>query len=443
MRPGGRGPAPWRALLFGAVLLACLAGIAAGARGVTGAAAHAAQPAAGRLPAAALPEAAAAVAVAAPRQAAPQGPRRAGVLGCESCHGELEFLRQRAGTLAGAAQLFVPEHVVAASAHGGMSCADCHTGYARYPHDARTTRTDACVACHTEAAALWQRGTHGQADDQVSCVQCHGAHDIRRAETLRSPEGAHLANAPCLSCHQTEGLEPHTPHAEGVACAACHAPHDTRAVVDPDSRLAPARQAQTCGACHEEVAASWQHDIHGNVALRAEHLAGRAAAADVVVCTSCHIGHEMVAVDDPRFAVLSVERCAECHQHAAATFFGSYHGKATALGSLVSATCADCHGAHDILPDTMAASRVAPGNLVETCRSCHEYARPAFVLYDPHPDPFNRARNPWIFYSFWMMNGLLVFVLLVFGAHTLLWWLRLWLDQRRGILHGPGHGGQS
>jgi hypothetical protein len=39
------------------------------------------------------------------------------------------------------------------------------------------------------------------------------------------------------------------------------------------------------------------------------------------------------------------------------------------------------------------------------------------------------------------MNGLLVFVLVVFGGHTLLWWLRLWLDKRRGIIHGIGvHG---
>lgn len=146
----------------------------------------------------------------------------------------------------------------------------------------------------------------------------------------------------------------------------------------------------------------------------------------------------MVATADPRFATVSVERCSACHEHGARTFYNSYHGRATALGSRVSASCADCHGAHDILPDSFPASRVAQANLVETCRSCHEYARPAFVQYDAHPDPFNRARNPAIFYSFFIMNGLLVFVLLVFGGHTLLWWLRLWLDKRRGIIHGIG-----
>jgi hypothetical protein len=203
--------------------------------------------------------------------------------------------------------------------------------------------------------------------------------------------------------------------------------------------MAPARQMQTCGSCHDSIASVWSaRDIHGNEAMRRAHLGTREPVAETVTCTSCHIGHRMIATDDERFAATSVERCAECHEHAARTFFGSYHGKATALGSRVSASCSDCHGAHDILPDTMAASRVARANLVETCSACHPYARPAFVLYDAHPDPFNRDRNPWIFYSFWMMNGLLIFVLAVFGTHTILWWVRLWLDKRRGIIHGPG-----
>jgi hypothetical protein len=32
----------------------------------------------------------------------------------------------------------------------------------------------------------------------------------------------------------------------------------------------------------------------------------------------------------------------------------------------------------------------------------------------------------------------------VFGMHTLLWWVRLIIDKRRGIVHGPGaHGGHG
>jgi nitrate/TMAO reductase-like tetraheme cytochrome c subunit len=205
-----------------------------------------------------------------------------------------------------------------------------------------------------------------------------------------------------------------------------------RPVDDPDSWMSPAHQQRTCGACHDSVAVVWRGDVHGNPL--------RLAASDTaqtVICTSCHLGHRMLTRDDPRFGTESVAACASCHEHAGRTFFASYHGKATALGSHITATCAQCHGAHDILPDTAPASRVAAARLVDTCKGCHPYARASFVRYDTHPDVFNRARNPWIFYSFWLMNGLLIFVLVVFGAHTLLWWLRILLDQRRAAASRP------
>jgi hypothetical protein len=438
-----RGSLPWRVGLLWVVLLVCIGGLAAAGVWARPPAAVATAPLAAATsdttPAAALAYMDPTPARVAPAPQALQ-PQSRQAFGCEQCHGELELLRQQAGSLTRAEQLLVPQHVLAMSAHGTMSCAECHTGYTRYPHDERATRSATCESCHNDAAELWRRGSHASADDQVGCVQCHGSHDIRTVTELRSPAGTAAANAPCLGCHETARLEAHAPHAEGVLCAACHAPHDVRPVHDPESWMSPARQLQTCAACHDSIGAIWQRDIHGDAALRRAHLAGREPTAEVVVCTSFPIGHEMVATDDTRFALASVQRCAECHEHATRTFYGSYHGKATALGSRVSASCADCHGAHDILPHTMAESRVARENLVETCRACHEYARPAFVLYDPHPDVFDRSRNQWIFLSFWTMNGLLIFVLLVFGAHTVLWWIRLWLDKRRGIIHGPGHG---
>jgi hypothetical protein len=147
----------------------------------------------------------------------------------------------------------------------------------------------------------------------------------------------------------------------------------------------------------------------------------------------------MVPVDDPGFVAESVSACQECHQRETQTFLNSYHGKATALGSRVAAACFHCHGAHGVFPDGDPRSTVHEANLVATCQECHTYARPAFVRYDSHPNPFDRARNPFIFWSFVFMNTLFVGVLTVFGLHTVLWWVRLYLDKRRGILHGPHH----
>jgi predicted CXXCH cytochrome family protein len=431
-----RGAAPWRSLTVWAALAALFCVMAAGAWAMSRTPAPAT--------AAAVRSAAAAAVVQAPRGAV-LAAARAQSAGCEQCHGELELLRQQVGSLNRARALLVPQHVVAGSAHGDMSCAECHTGFAAYPHAERATATASCASCHAPADTLWQRGAHAHVDDQVTCAQCHSAHDVKSAELLRSQEGAYIANAPCISCHESDALPRHEPHSDLVSCASCHAAHDVLPVDDPDSWLAAAHQMRTCGACHDTIATVWQRDIHGDAALRAAHTAGRQPAADMVSCTSCHTGHQMLAITDTAFAATSVQRCAACHEKATRTFFGSYHGKATSLGSTVSAACHDCHSAHEILPDSMPASHVNEDRLVATCRQCHEHARPAFVKYDSHPDPFNRARNPWLFYAFFGMNGLLAFVLIVFGGHTVLWWIRLWLDKRRGIVHGPGggHGGQT
>lgn len=364
--------------------------------------------------------------------------------GCERCHGELELLRQNVPSLDAARALLVRSAIVAASAHGGMACADCHTGFRLYPHTPSATTTASCASCHAPADSAWAAGVHaGIADGQpVPCVSCHGIHDVAPAAAVgasSSDPARGVLVARCVACHATDDLPEGNPHRGEVACTACHSHHATRPPMEPSSRLAPAAQAATCGACHADEALLWSTDIHGHAVLSGGSApGGRRGAA----CTDCHGAHDMADPGDRGYAAATVDECAGCHEAAANTYYGSYHGKAARLGSSVAATCAQCHGAHGILPAADPASKVAHGNLVETCGACHEQARPAFVLYDSHPDPFNRDRNPYIYSAFWFMNSLLVFVLLVFGAHTLLWWVRIEIDKRRGIGHGA-HGGED
>ncbi|MFZ8999571.1 MAG: hypothetical protein ACO3D0_14560, partial [Ilumatobacteraceae bacterium] len=46
------------------------------------------------------------------------------------------------------------------------------------------------------------------------------------------------------------------------------------------------------------------------------------------------------------------------------------------------AKCFDCHGSHDIQRVSNPASRVHPGNRLETCRKCHEGATAGFVTFE-------------------------------------------------------------
>lgn len=363
--------------------------------------------------------------------------------GCNLCHGELELLRQRVQTPVEARALFVPAAAHGASAHGELACQECHRGFGRFPHG-EGTATSTCASCHEDADAAWARGIHAEAPEgsrQAGCTECHGVHDVVALADLEQEARASELNGRCVSCHATATLPPADPHAGSISCTACHGAHDTKSVDDPSSAIAVARQEETCGACHVEVEAAWRGDAHGAAVSLAAEREPAPPVESLPGCTGCHGGHGVVAVADSAFPAASTERCAACHDDAARTYYGSYHGKAARLGSAVAATCQDCHGSHGVYPRTDSRSAVAEARLVETCGGCHEHARPAFVQYDSHPDPLNRARNPWIFWSFVMMNALLVGVLGVFGLHTVLWWVRLLIDRRRGQAHA--HGGES
>lgn len=374
------------------------------------------------------------------------------VLQCQRCHGELELLRQHVPTLADARRMLVLEAELSASAHRDMTCVDCHTGFARFPHPSAAA-TAACESCHTSATAEWRRGVHAglegdrpiEGADPTTCTQCHGVHTVAdRAALAEGPELVAM-NERCTACHELQRLpddDPHRAEMGTVGCHSCHGAHETQPPREPDSWMAAHNQARVCGACHEQTAARWMSDVHGRalLAVDPDEYDGRYGAAGPPTCSTCHGAHPTAQAGERGFSVAAVERCIRCHTDAGRTFFNSYHGKATALGSVIVATCVDCHSAHQILPAADPRSTVAEGNLVATCQTCHEYARPAFVLYDSHPDPLNRERNPYIFFSFWFMNSLLIGTLTVFGLHTLAWWVRIMIDRRRGIIHGPGHG---
>lgn len=364
---------------------------------------------------------------------------------CARCHGELEFLRQHAASLDEARRMRVTLEEILASAHTDYTCAECHTGFNRWPHPEGGT-TESCASCHQEEDDLWHQGVHATSpetgEDPVECAACHSLHRIATAEELREGPAMLEMNARCVDCHEASALPAWDPHLDTVSCAGCHAPHETRDVDEPSATVGPSNQPATCGACHEETAAASMDDTHGR-ALADEPLRGLATVALLgadtpPTCTSCHGAHGMRAAEDSLAAEELVNACAGCHEDYTERFYGTYHGKATALGSHIVAACADCHLAHAIYPADDPASSVHTDNLVETCASCHEASRPAFVEYDSHPDPLDRGRNAPLFFSFVFMNTLLIGVLIVFGLHTLLWWVRIWLDHRKG-----GHGEAS
>jgi hypothetical protein len=354
---------------------------------------------------------------------------------CQRCHGELELLRQYVESLQEARSLRVSSSMLQGSAHGQLECTECHSGFSRFPHGDQAI-TASCGSCHEAVAGAWETGLHGGSDgtEGVPCAACHGIHDVVPVDSLDAGPALAAMSETCVGCHETQRLPVEAHHQDHAGCYDCHDPHGTGSADDPESRIAPLNQPRTCGACHDSVATVWRGGIHARMLRQGEWEGGEPPPT----CTACHGAHPVAGADDRGFAAIAIEKCAGCHEKAAETYRRSYHGKATELGSEAAATCAECHGAHDMLPGSDPASRVSDANLVATCGECHEHARPAFVEYDTHPEPMNRERNPAIFYSFWFMNTLLIGTLTVFGLHTLLWWVRISIDRRKEAGHEGG-----
>jgi hypothetical protein len=383
---------------------------------------------------------------------------------CGICHGDLELLRRQAPSMEEAQSGLVPQGVFETSAHGEMECVECHEGLGSYPHPDEVPEPASCASCHEESDTAWSAGAHANPraegggaravalegvpgpGDTARCVDCHGIHDTDSVARLEREAGIRSMNARCVECHATVHMPEGTAHADTVACWSCHRPHDVRHVDTPESAVAPRLQPTTCGACHDSLTNVWTQDVHATALMDTApgpevdaEAGGDPDEEGPPACVDCHGSHDMVTPATHEAAdTVMVQRCGSCHEDYLDTFLGTYHGKATAVGSRIAATCHDCHSAHEVHPASEPASWVSEERLTETCGECHGHVRPSFVAYQSHPDPTDREKNPVLFYSFWFMNSLLVGVLTVFGLHTLLWWVRLYLDKKKGIVHEIG-----
>ena len=98
------------------------------------------------------------------------------------------------------------------SAHGDVSCADCHQGQSSVPHEkvsptgaplVREEASELCRTCHGGPAEHFLDSVHGTAirlgDERApACTDCHSAHAVQRIATWTSAEKA----TACAGCHR-------------------------------------------------------------------------------------------------------------------------------------------------------------------------------------------------------------------------------------------------
>lgn len=307
--------------------------------------------------------------LAAPAAAAQASPRPPANDDCLACHGDPSTKRDDGRSLAVDAKAFD------ASTHGPMACVDCHADLAtltEFPHDARLKRVD-CGSCHDDIASKYHDSIHAWAKEKAG-----------------------LLGAP--------------------SCADCHGTHDVKAHTDKASRVYRTRVPETCGSCHAGINETFKTGVHAAALANGD---SRAPS-----CADCHTAHGVQRVDTDRWRLAVTGECGTCHAQVVDSFRRTFHGKVTELGFTSVAACADCHGAHAILPASNPESTIAKGRLVETCGRCHAGANARFVAYDPHPNPSDYSRSKVLWWAnrfYWVLiPGCFGF----FGLHSALWFWR-------------------
>jgi len=256
-----------------------------------------------------------------------------------------------------AAEAATPAAAEAAAPAAAPACTECHDGIDRPAFEASAhggKDNAACQKCHGTFAVT---SDGHDAPGPVDCGRCHA-------------ESSKAYDAGLHAVKKDDG----TPRA---TCQKCHAPH----AVPRLTKIQPGEKKLVmegmCKVCHEKEVGAYTDGRHG-----------RSSNVEVATCTDCHGGHEMRRKDDPAsrtYRLNIATTCAACHvkkngnalspesKKAVSDYFGSIHGLAMVeSGLLVSATCADCHGAHAIADPSSPGSPVARANVPDTCGKCHQ-----------------------------------------------------------------------
>lgn len=288
---------------------------------------------------------------------------------------------------------------------------------------AQPPANDDCLACHDQVTLA--KSTHAP----MACVDCHA--DV--AGLKEFPHAEKLAKVNCATCHDSvqeqyhDSIHSRAREKAGLvvapACVDCHGSHDVRAKDEGGSRVFRANIPATCGKCHAGIEHRYNAGIHA--------AAVKQGNGQAPVCADCHTAHSIQRADTDTWRLSVTAECGTCHDSVVESYRRTFHGKVTQLGFARTASCADCHGAHDILPASNPASMISATNRVATCRTCHPDATASFARYDPHPDPRNYQRSPLLWWINQFYTVLIAGCFSFFGLHSLLWFNRSRQERKR------------
>lgn len=366
-------------------------------------------------------------------------------------------------------RLFISPEMLKGDVHcqKGVACYECHGGDPTSMNFATAhiglvpvaKVADHCATCHHDQALSVLKSVHAKAGDKneqgrgtpLSCLKCHGTktHGLLPVSDQGSPVNSDNQVRTCGGCHEEyQKSYEATVHGTGLndsglivtaVCADCHGAHGIYYAADRRSKLHITNVASTCSECHKFIQERLAESVHGKLegpGQATEHPASGGKTKRHPACSDCHQGHELAKASSGDFRLRLTSSCGNCHSDLYSRYAQSMHGELTHKGYSAAAECADCHGAHDILPVDNPDSRVAAGaNRLRTCQKCHVYAVSNFTKFDPHANFKDAVGSPWLHSIYEWIQFIVNGMFLLFLLHASIWFIRAFVDRLR---HG-GH----
>ena len=133
------------------------------------------------------------------------------------------------------------------------------------------------------------------------------------------------------------------------------------------AKTTPKMSNEDCLACHNDSTLI-KEENGKQVSLHVDDAKFKASIHSVFGCTDCH--KDIKAF--PHDPTPAKPVCATCHAGEQTAYDHGVHAKAAVAGNTNVAKCQDCHGSvHEILPASDPKSKVARGNIPQTCGACH------------------------------------------------------------------------
>ncbi len=319
-----------------------------------------------------------------------------------------------------------------------------------------------CTECHNEKGFSVPLGEYGElgkqklytdydffkgsVHGQLQCTDCHN--DIEKVPHRKNG----LGSVDCISCHEKlddEGslaakrrnslfggspprrivvytkeyqLSAHNDKSvkNNATCATCHTAHYVYPSDDKRSSVYRLKSPELCGSCHEKALKEYRQSMHG-AALKTPW------KGDSATCADCHSAHQISDLSKlPAHRVIT-EGCGECHVDELDGYMSSPHGQLAWHGDKKAPRCVDCHEGHTITHVDDPRSPVNPANKVKTCQECHKKANENFAKYNPHGTTNNFEKYPELWIIAKGMAFLIILVLLFFYLHSVLWF---WCEKK-------------